>query len=729
MQNIIRSRRTVSKSAKRSSAFRKRGTSAFDRALGCVLASPVMNQPPNQPPTEKALATYFLMRTITRFRQVDWVWWIGAVMLIAAGLLFGLTLDNGLQPGELEGGDLITHQYAQVQARPSNAPGYPLYTMGGWLWFHSIRSLAQTFGLTNPNPIPLLSSYSMLWALVALWLLYRILCHLTRSTWQPIGDGWLAGLLCAFYAVTYFFWYYATTTEQYSSAIAQTLAIVYGYLCWQERQSSDTHVIHAATLPQVQRTTTTAAIMGLAFLCGLSLAHMVTVAFIVPPLVIVILWQAPQLLRAPRVVLGAVVAAFAPLLSYFYVYWRGAAHPEWWGRGPWTTPQAWFWAFVSTAQGREELGWGLGPHCQFFDNGFPALIWQELSIPVVIVGLIGLRFLEKRHAVFLYGTCVIYLIFCWAYRCGNWFQVVLPVYPLLLIGVAAFVHGLRRWQRWGTPLYRIGLILLIVASGWRFTLSVAAADSHNRPTDTAFDHAARLLAAPLPTQASLFAAVNDALALQYLSAIWQVRPDVQVIDSPAATQILASGQPVYSTWEAAPTLRAELPATLNTSQQALDAQWIGFYPTVKPPLVRPATILARTVMTDVVLQGYSITPAIASPLAPYRQAIAVDNQGLVLTLFWQLPTGVWPNGVSISVRPQVGGQPVADEQGRTMQQDRQQPALGLYTPVADQPIVDPYAFVIPAATLTKVDRVQLLLYRAVDNGFENLAEMVLPVVP
>lgn len=712
MQNIIRSRRVVSKSDKRSATFHKSRTAAFDRALAYVLASPLMNQSPNQPLAEKALTTDFLMRPIARFRQADWVWWIGAAMLIAAGFLFGLTLDNGLHPGELEGGDLITHQYAQVQARPGNAPGYPLYTMGGWLWFHSIRGLWQVLGLNNPNPIPILSSYSMLWALVALWLLYRILCRLTRSSQQPTGDGWLAGLLCIFYVATYFFWYYATTTEQYSSAIAQTLAIVYGYLRWQEQQNR-----------------ITAAIIGLAFLCGLSLAHMVTVAFIVPPLVVVILWQAPQLLRSPRMVLGAVVAAFAPLLSYFYVYWRGAAHPEWWGRGPWTTPQAWFWAFVSTAQGREELGWGLGPHCQFFDNGFPALIWQELSIPVVIVGLIGLRFLEKRQALFLYGTCVIYLIFCWAYRCGNWFQVILPVYPLLLIGVASFVHAIRRWQRWGTPLYRIALILVFCAIGWRFTLSMAVADSHNRPTDTAFDHAARLLAAPLPTQAPLFAAVNDALALQYLSAIWQVRPDVQVVDSPAATQLLANGQPVYSTWEAAPTLRAELPTTLITSQQALDAQWIGFYPTAKPPLVLPATILARTVMTDVVLQGYSITPAIASPLATYRQAIAANTQGLVLTLFWQLPTGMWPHGVSISVRPQQEGQPVADDQGRPLQQDRQQPALGLYTPVADQPIVDPYSFAIPAVTLTKVDRVHLLLYRAVDNGFENLAELVLPVAP
>ncbi|MCB0123804.1 MAG: hypothetical protein KDE58_16235, partial [Caldilineaceae bacterium] len=57
----------------------------------------------------------------------------------------------------------------------------------------------------------------------------------------------------------------------------------------------------------------------LAFLCGLSLAHMLTVAFIVPPLVLVILWQAPGLLRQWRVLLLAVIFALLPLVSYLYV--------------------------------------------------------------------------------------------------------------------------------------------------------------------------------------------------------------------------------------------------------------------------------------------------------------------------------------------------------------------------------------------------------------------------
>lgn len=648
--------------------------------------------------------------------------WLAFLLLLAALTLYGATLDNGFQPGELEGGDLITHQYAQVQARPSNAPGYPLYTMGGWLWFHGLRSLFHAAGVALPNPIPLLSSYSTLWALLALWLLYKILCRLTRTLAQPLGDGWLAALLCAFYGVTYFFWYYATTTEQYSSAIAQTLAIVYFYWRWQEAE--ETNKTAGQPVPALWGALP---VIGLAFLSGLSLAHMLTVAFIVPPLVIVILWQAPYLLRSFRVVIGAVIAALIPLVSYLYVYWRGAAHPEWWGAGDWATPQAWFWAFVSTAQGREELGWGLGPTCTFFANGFPQLIWQELSLPVLLIGLIGLALLKRRQAFLLYSTCVIYLIFCWAYRCGNWFQVILPVYPLLLLGVAAFIQWLRQ-QRWGRFCYATAMALLVVAIGWRFTASLAAADSRNRPTDSAFDQAALLLAQPLPQQAALFAAVHDALALQYLSAIWQIRPDVRLVDSREAAQQLAAGQSVYSTWEAAPTLSVELPPDLITTQQASDPYWIKFDPTGPPVPLTPATLLNRTVLTEVVLLGYDLTAVASSPLADYRLPIAVNDSELTLTLFWQLPASGWPTGVSLSVRPQQGGQPVPDSQGGYWQEDRQQPAVGLYTLLPGQPIADPYRLPAMAGATGTIDQVQILLYRATATGFENLAEVLLPVV-
>ncbi len=114
--------------------------------------------------------------------------WPLALLLTVALFVYIATLDTGFMPQELEGGDLITHQYAQVQARPSNAPGYPLYTMGGWLWFHGLRGAARLLGNPLPNPIPLLSSYSILWALLALALFYAIIIRLTRHS-RPAPRG------------------------------------------------------------------------------------------------------------------------------------------------------------------------------------------------------------------------------------------------------------------------------------------------------------------------------------------------------------------------------------------------------------------------------------------------------------------------------------------------------------------------------------------------------------
>ena len=153
--------------------------------------------------------------------------WAGWAVILLVALLYLATLDTGLRPDELSGGDLITHQYAQVQARPSNAPGYPLYTMGGWLWFHLTRPL---FGWAL-NPVQRLASYSTLWALLALFVLYRLMLSITNGNWP------LAALSTAFYAVTYFFWYYSVTTEQYTSAIFQTLLMVWLAFRWDEREA------------------------------------------------------------------------------------------------------------------------------------------------------------------------------------------------------------------------------------------------------------------------------------------------------------------------------------------------------------------------------------------------------------------------------------------------------------------------------------------------------------
>ena len=643
----------------------------------------------------------------------------GIVLLLAAALLYWLTLDNGLRPGELEGGDLITHQYAQVQARPGNAPGYPLFTMGGWLWFHTLRRLAAGVGLT-PNPIPILSSYSTLWALLSLWLLYQTLLRITRSPMRPAGDWPLAWLLTAFYAVTYFFWYYATTTEQYSSAIAHTLAILYVYLRWRDHSQFTIHnsqftIPPPFPLPPISNPQSPIpSLLFLSLLSGLALAHMVTVALLVPPLLAAILWQEPKLLRRPALVTGAILCAALPLISYVYVYLRGAAHPEWWGVGEWTTAGQWFWSFLRTSQGQDELSWGLAPGAAFFANGFPELIWQELSIPVLVIGVLGIGVLEKRLRLVVGGTLLLYAIFCWVDRYGNWFQVILPAYPLLLLGVAGLVHKYDgRMIRTGKAaraseetdfsvrprrhydIRNTSLALLVLLILWRGLASLPAADSRDRPGDTALDRPTRLLDQPLPPDAGLFAAKDDALGLAYLIDIVGFQPDLRVVDKFGANEALARGAAVLVTADAAGLLLGEL-TVAPPQAHGWSREWVELLPQGAVQSRQPAVRLDKVLGDGIVLRGYSV-----------RQA-----DRLIVELFWSVAEATSPGDWSISVRSGDG----------TAQQDSTGPVFGLRpfsSFVPGETVVDAYGL----DSVGAVDELWLILYRSKQSGFENLAEI------
>ncbi len=687
---------------------------------------------------------------------------VGILLVLLAALLYAITLDNGLQPGELQGGDLITHQYAQVQARPSNAPGYPLYTMGGWLWFHGIRTVLISAGVTASNPLPLLSSYSTLWALAALWFLYEIACRVTRSPRNPAGNWPLAALLTAFYAVTYFFWYYATTTEQYTSAIAQTLAIVYVYLLWVERGArgegreargkgrplhNSQFTIHNSQfegrgargegrpLHNSQFTIHNSQFEGrgargegrgargegrqdwllllLAFLCGLALAHMLTVAFIVPPLVAVVLWTQPSLLRRPAMILAAIAAAFLPLLSYIYVYLRGVANPAWWGAGPWRSGNEWFWAFVSTAQGRDELSWGFQPTCAFFANDFPALIWGELSLPLLAIGVVGVALLPRRLPWILYPTLAIYLVFDWMYRCGNWYQVILPAYPLILLGATALLDRMERrlaagrhpWLRWSVALF------LVVAIVWRGVTSWPRADSRDRAGDTALNAPALLLDQPLPAGAALFAAVDDALGLDYLINIWGIRPDLRLVSSADAATVLRDGEPLLTTLAAAPVLLAELPPDLNPARQIFSPDWLALSLTSAVPSTDGMTIVDHPVADGVALLGYHVAPA------PGGEPVASAPPAVDVTLRWALADG-WPAGLGVSLRPTRDGAFFTDAAGAIVQRDAGAPAQGLATGAR---VDDMLRVPLPDGA----DGITLIVYRATDAGFDDLLEITL----
>lgn len=625
-------------------------------------------------------------------------WWPGLALLVMALGLYLATLDNGLRLSELAGGDLITHQYAQVQGRPSNAPGYPLYTMGGWLWYHGWRAVLGA----SANPTAILSSFSTLWALVSLGLLYALVVDLTGKWWLGLFSG-------AFYAVTYFFWYYAVTTEQYTSAVALTLAIVLVAFRWEDAEG-----VGSDSAARADRY-----LLILAFLCGLTLAHLVTVAFVVPPLVWFVLSRRPDVLRQRRLVVGSLILGLLPLLSYGFVYIRGAQHPQWRGIGQWSSTWSWFWEFLSTQQGRDELTWSWKP---LWTAEYPSFIWQELTWVVLIGGLIGLALLGRQRGLFLGSTLAIYFLFSFVDRLGNWFQVIMPAYALLVVTFAVTVqwllHRLGAWLtaqppplgRFGKPvLYAALVAVLLVLVFVRFDRSWPRADQRNRSSDDALSPGQAILADDPAPNAAVLGVYTETLSLRYLTDVWQVRPDVDSVGSDVARELLADEQrPLYVTTGAAPLVWPEVDADAHLS--AAGRRLIVVHP--KPSTMLPASAqpLAMDAGQGLTLVAYELVPRVG------------NAEQLDVLLYWRAD-GPIPHDWSVSVRPTLDGQLLADDDGAILQADLPDPVHGTYPTSRWTPgelVADHY--VLPVPPQQPVNGLQVIVYRPLsEGGFEDLA--------
>ncbi len=634
------------------------------------------------------------------------------MLLLGLALLYWLTLDNGLRPEELAGGDLITHQYAQVQARPSNAPGYPLYTMGGWLWFRLGSNLLGWMF----NPIEVLSLYSTLWALASLLVLVLLLLRVTRQNWP------IASLLTVFYAVTFFFWYYSVTTEQYTSAVFQTLLLIWLAFKWDDRPGDSL-------------------LLWLALISGTMLANMVTTLFILPPLLWFILFRRDEASRRlmlstylgrPKFVMAAAGLVLLPLLSYAYVYIRGAQHPEWRGQGNWDSTWAWFVQFLTIQQGRDELAPGLTLH-SFFTAEFPALIWQELTWLVFLGGLIGLAWLGRRRAIFLYSTLVIYLLFSWGYRFGNWFQVIIPVYPIFVIGFAAALAHLSDWlrrrfaviggQRSGVYVGALTILLLTGLILDRLLVSLPAANQRNQPDDTGLQPGWAILADRPETPAVVSSSFEEKVALEYLQVVWQAATDIyptRAGDLQPPAGLSQTDLRRYVTRQAA-MIAPALVQNETVYPQAAGTTLIALWPEPRRQLPGGVTPLNLDFGNQLRLVGWEIVKMDQS-LPPGGSS----RPNWQVALYWQ---AVKPlnNDYTMSVRPLWAGQMISVE-GEPVIQDHQ-PVWGFYPTSRWRPaelVRDVYALSLPFPITP--DAVQVVVYKTTATGFENLAEATIQIL-
>ncbi len=558
------------------------------------------------------------------------------------------------------------------------------------------------------------------------------------------GDQLVAFLMTAFYGVTYFFWYYAVTTEQYTSSVAWTLAVFLLAFRW-ERTRRDRYLL------------------GIAFLAGVGLAHQLTVLFALPPLLWFVLRHVsdadgstslttgfnrrsdrrramPEWLR-PKLIAVALALAILPLLSYIFIYVRGAQHPEWRGAGQWASAGQWFWSFVSTSQGRSELTWSLTP---FLTHEFPSLIWGELTVPGLVAGLIGLAALGKRRAIAVYATLAIYLVFCWIDRLGNWYQVIMPAYALVVMGMAAAASwawrrsGGAEGQRGGGAGERgsggagdvaiIGrrssvvgakvqsmsrrlsvialrtalLLALLALTLYRGAVSYPRADSRNRPDDTGLAPGWAILADGPPTGTAVLGTLPETLALGYITTIWDERPDLAAITSTEARRVLATGRPLAATVAALPLVAAEVSPAARYSALGRTLVAVSVAPNrALPAWASGAQAVGRDFGSELRLVAARLT----------RDRATGERVALLAWQALQTPTHDW----SVSVRLTQGGQEIA-------QMDHRNPVSGAYptsrwTP--QEAVTDAYTFALPPQA--QPDGMTIILYRQMsDGGFLNL---------
>ncbi|NLE77531.1 MAG: DUF2723 domain-containing protein [Chloroflexi bacterium] len=626
---------------------------------------------------------------------------VGILLLLLALLLYLTTLDDGLELRELRGGDLITHQYAQVQARPANAPGYPLYTMGGWLWFRLGKALLGRW----LNPTAVLSLYSTFWALAALWVCYALALGATGR--RPL----LAALPTAFLACTYFFWYYAVTTEQYASVVLQTLVMVWLAFRWQQERRDRW-------------------LAALAFACGLSLAHMVTALLLAPALLWFVWRQEPGVWRRPRLLGWCAAAALLPLLAYLYVYRQGTAHPEWWGQGDWPNAWRWFVSFVSTGQGRSELTWTLGPPTP----EFPLLVAREMTWPGLLAALAGILTLERRRAVLLLGGLALYLAFCYVDRHGNWYQVWMPMYGLLALGLAAGAGWARerlqqvadrRLSRMGQAALLAALLLLV---GNRLLTNWPAADQRGREADDGLWAGQAILADGPAERAGVFGQTDELLSLQYVTQIWGQRPDVRPLGAVEAAAELEAGETLYVLAGALPLLWAEVSADARLTSAGLILAQASAAPISQMPSpgARP---LQQAVGEGMRMLAYQVRPACALPEATRRYLGVSADPGVVhLTLWWQR-SGSLVDDASLSLRATRGGQLVFVGAG-LVQHDQGAPVWGHWPPsrwAQGEVVRDDY--LLPFAEAWPYDGLAVVPYRVTGRGFVELAGAAWPLAP
>lgn len=441
-----------------------------------------------------------LIRTDARQRRSTGqrTWLVVGLHCLAMGVPLAVYLRT-LAPSvySLDSPELVTAAYTLGVA---HAPGYPLYTLLGWVWSHALPLGDVAFRLNLLSAV--LGAGTIL-------LVYAVAQRLVRDKLA----SFTAALLLAF---SYWFWANSLVAEVYTLDVFLLAAMLLFVLEWRQRRQK-------------------AALLAFALFFGLSLANRTTSALCGPAFAAYVLMSARR--KEWRVYLAMPAFWAAGLMFYLYIPAVYRANPIYAWSGPRDVASiSGLWWLVS-AQPFQRLVFAFGP-AQALQNLGECMWWLTASFMGLglVLGLVGIwrQFVTSpRELLLLGGIFLPQLVFYANYNAADRELMLLPVYLVWALWVAlgaAFVANLARSYAPHVRAAVVGssalfLALPLVALAVNYPLVDLSSD--NRPRNEAME----LLTAAEPN-AVVIGRWIDVSPILYLQKVEHQRPDLQLIFAP-----------------------------------------------------------------------------------------------------------------------------------------------------------------------------------------------------
>ena len=521
-------------------------------------------------------------------------------------------------------------QLVAATAGVAHPPGYPLYTMLGWLFAHLPL---------GPNPAWRVNFLSAVTAAATVALVFHIARRLTGSAW-----GGLAAALALGSATT--FWATATT------ASIRPLTAFFTALC-----------LHALVAHHASRFTPNRYLVLFALALSLGLTHHASLIFPASIFVVYLILVDPALLRQPRRWLKPGAAFALGLLVLVYLPLRGA--PD-----------------LATLPGFLEHVLARGFRGDMFALDLcdrlvllPTLLRFQFNPVLLLAALLGALLLlwrDRKLALLLVGSFLVHTAVTLTYRAPQTVEYEMPAYVSLALLVAIPCGKIANSKSANLQICKSAILVILLVAG---AVNLIA----HFPSYCALSHSydARAYAENLlrdaPADAVILSNWHWATPMWYLQKIEELRPDVTV------EYIAPQGESLAQNWVSL--IEEYVPQRPVVAVQYFEREYndlpYRFEPLGEAFLVRAEpnftpppglTPLDVTLGGQVALLGYRLDADTTAPSRP-----------LVLTLAWS--PAVTPT-TDVAIFAQLIG---PDGRLWSGAQDRSHPAIRL---VASEVVVE-----------------------------------------